>query len=153
MRWLRCNLCWPPCQCSRIFYVWPGRDGYFKSSQWFLTCKGKVKVLVAQSCPTLCDPMDCSLPGSSVHGILQARIREWVAISSSGGSSCPGIEPPAKAKSPQIILVQYRALNDFILLLLISISEKKRKRQKWIKDCIWINVVYFEVCGLGSLLV
>ena len=36
---------------------------------------------VAQSCPTLCDPMDCSLPGSSVHGIFQARILEWVAIS------------------------------------------------------------------------
>ena len=36
---------------------------------------------VAQSCPTLCDPMDCSLPGSSVHWILQARILEWVAIS------------------------------------------------------------------------
>ena len=34
-----------------------------------------------QSCPTLCDPMDCSLPGSPVHGILQARILEWVAIS------------------------------------------------------------------------
>ena len=36
---------------------------------------------VAQSCPTLCDPMDCSLPGSSVHGIFQARVLEWVAIS------------------------------------------------------------------------
>ena len=34
----------------------------------------------AQSCPTLCDPMDCSLPGSSIHGVLQARILEWVAI-------------------------------------------------------------------------
>ena len=42
---------------------------------------------VAQSCPTLCDPMDCSLSGSSVHGILQARILEWVAISFSRGSS------------------------------------------------------------------
>ena len=40
----------------------------------------KVKVLVAQSCPTLCDPMDCNPPGSSVHGILQARILEWVAV-------------------------------------------------------------------------
>ena len=39
-----------------------------------------VKMLVTQSYPTLCDPMDCSLPGSSVHGILQARILEWVAI-------------------------------------------------------------------------
>ena len=37
----------------------------------------KVKVLVAQSSPSLCDPMDCSLPVSSVHGILQARILEW----------------------------------------------------------------------------
>ena len=44
---------------------------------------------VTQSCPTLCDPMDCSLPGSSVHGILQARILEWVAISFSRGSSRP----------------------------------------------------------------
>ena len=38
-------------------------------------------VLVSQSCPTLCDPMDCSPPGSFVHGILQARILKWVAIS------------------------------------------------------------------------
>ena len=36
---------------------------------------------VAQSCPTLCDPMDCSLSGSSVHGIFQARVLEWTAIS------------------------------------------------------------------------
>ena len=40
-----------------------------------------------QSCPTLCDPMDCSPPGSSVHGILQARILEWVAMPSSRGYS------------------------------------------------------------------
>ena len=38
-----------------------------------------------QSCPTLCDPMDCSPPGSSAHGILQARILEWVAMPSSRG--------------------------------------------------------------------
>ena len=42
-----------------------------------------------QLCPPLCDPMDCSLPGSSVHGILQARILEWVAVPSSMGSSQP----------------------------------------------------------------
>ena len=40
-----------------------------------------VCVLVTQKCPNFCDPMDCSPPGSSVHGILQARILEWVAIS------------------------------------------------------------------------
>ena len=46
-----------------------------------MTLKVQVKVLVTQSCPTLCDPMDYSLPGSSVHGIRQARIQEWVAMS------------------------------------------------------------------------
>ena len=45
--------------------------------------------ICAQSCSTLCDPMDCSPPGSCVHGILQARILEWVAISSSRGTSWP----------------------------------------------------------------
>ena len=49
----------------------------------------KVKVLVAQTCLTLFYPLDHSLPGSSVHGILQARILEWVAISFSRGSSWP----------------------------------------------------------------
>ena len=44
---------------------------------------------VAQSCPTLCDSMDCSLPGCSVHRILQARILEWGAIAFSRGSSQP----------------------------------------------------------------
>ena len=44
---------------------------------------------VAQSYPTLCDPMDCSLPGSSLHGILQARVLESVAIFFSRGSSRP----------------------------------------------------------------
>ena len=44
-----------------------------------------------QLCPTLCDPMDCSLPGSSVHGILQARILEWFDMPSSRGSSWPGV--------------------------------------------------------------
>ena len=48
-----------------------------------------VVVLVAQLCPTVCDPMDYSPPGSSVHGILQTRILEWVAIPSSRGSSWP----------------------------------------------------------------
>ena len=49
--------------------------------------------ILAQLCLTLCDPMDSSPPGSSLHGILQARILEWVAISSSQGSSDTGIKP------------------------------------------------------------
>ena len=51
--------------------------------------KNHMFVLVAQSCMTLCNPMDCSPPGSSVHEILQTRILEWVAISLSRGSSRP----------------------------------------------------------------
>ena len=46
-----------------------------------------VLCLVAQSCPTLCDPMDCSPPSSSVHGILQVGLLEWVAMPSSRGPS------------------------------------------------------------------
>ena len=45
------------------------------------------QVLVSQLCPTLCDPMDYSPPGSSVHGILQERLLEWVVMPSSRGSS------------------------------------------------------------------
>ena len=48
-----------------------------------------VKLVVAQSCSALWEPMDCSPPGSSVHGIFQAKILEWVAISFSRGSSRP----------------------------------------------------------------
>ena len=48
-----------------------------------------VRLLVTQSCPSLCDHMDCSLPGSSVHGISQARVLESVAIPFCGGSSQP----------------------------------------------------------------
>ena len=52
---------------------------------------------ITQSCPTLCNPMDYSSPGSSVYGISQARILEWVAISFSRGLLYPGIEPPSPA--------------------------------------------------------
>ena len=73
---------------------------YLKDLSWFWYRRGAVleSILhgfwvnhcsVAQSCPALCDPMDCSLPGSSVHGILQPRILERVAISYSRGSSRP----------------------------------------------------------------
>ena len=52
-------------------------------------CSQWVKVLVSQSCLTLWDPMDCSSPGPSILGILQARLLEWVAIPFSRGSSLP----------------------------------------------------------------
>ena len=60
---------------------------FSKGKRRFRKMKIKVKVLVTQLCPTLCDPMDYSPSGSSIHGIFQARILEWVAISFSRGSS------------------------------------------------------------------
>ena len=69
-------------QVSRIgdrrFNLWATREALYR-------CEGEV----AQPCPTLCDPVDCSLPGFSIHGILQARILEWVTISFSRGYSWP----------------------------------------------------------------
>ena len=55
--------------------------------------KEKVKVLATQLCLTLCDSMDCNLPGSSVHGILQARTLEWVVCPPPGDLPDPGIKP------------------------------------------------------------
>ena len=54
-----------------------------------LSYHSQVKLIGTQLCPTLCEPMICSPPGSSVHGIFQARLLEWVAISFSRGSSRP----------------------------------------------------------------
>ena len=61
--------------------------------QVFISCLFYICVLVTQACPTLCDPMDCGPLGSSVHGILQARILEWFTIPFSRGTSDLGIEP------------------------------------------------------------
>ena len=71
---------WP--DCTQDFSChnsenWPQRNGN-KSTPELKIAAAAAKLL--QSCPTLCDPMDCSLPGSSVHGIFQARVLEWGAI-------------------------------------------------------------------------
>ena len=58
-----------------------------KGKREFVIHERKSESVVAQSCPTICDPLDSSLPGSSVHGIPQAGILEWVAIPFSRGSS------------------------------------------------------------------
>ena len=57
----------------------------------------KVKVFATQSCPTLCDPRDYSLPGSSVHGILQTRILDQLPFPSPGDLPNPGIKPRSPA--------------------------------------------------------
>ena len=62
--------------------------------------------LAAKLCLTLCDPTDCSPPGSSVHGISQAGILEWVAISFSRGSSWPRIEAAAPALAGRFFIAE-----------------------------------------------
>ena len=74
-----------------------------------LTCYPTKDNIGTQSCPTYCDPTDCSPPGSSVHGILQARTLEWGAVSSSRGSSRPRGQTCIPCKCP--------ALQDDSLLL------------------------------------
>ena len=64
------------------------------SAGWYLVTKERKWSEVAQSCPTLCDPMDYSLSGASVHGIFQGRVLEWIAISCSRGSSRPRNRTP-----------------------------------------------------------
>ena len=69
-------------QPNRLLHPWdsPGKNTGV-GCHFLLQCrKVKSESEVAQSCPTLCDPTDCSLPGSSVRGIFQARVLEWVAI-------------------------------------------------------------------------
>ena len=61
-------------------------------------------MLVSQSRPTLCDPVDCSPPGFSVHGIPQARILDWVSISFSRGLPDPGIKPTSPALQADSVL-------------------------------------------------
>ena len=84
----------------------------------------KVKVLVTQSCPTLCDTIDSSPPGSSVHGILQVRILEWVVISFSRGSSQPRALNPGFLHRRQILYCLHHKgmLTDFVVNMKASMK-------------------------------
>ena len=70
-----------------FLWVSGGWVSSFQNQRYQMRSQHVYVSLVAQSCPTPCSAMDCSLPGSSVHGILQARILEWVTMPSSGESS------------------------------------------------------------------
>ena len=66
---------------------------YIYRNSSFIHTHTRMHAKSLQSCPTLDNPVDCSLPGSSIHGILQARILEWVAMPSSRGFPEPGTKP------------------------------------------------------------
>ena len=96
---------------------------------------------LAQLCLTLCDPMDCSLPGSSLHGIFQARVLEWVAISFSRVSSQP-------RGQTQVSCIPGRRFNlwatreSYIILKMFCIAEEtinKMKRQLTEWEKVFVN--------------
>ena len=84
---------------------------------------------VTKSCLNLCDPMDCSPPGSSVHGISQARIVEWVVISSSRGSSRPRVGPESPASAEGFFTTEPLNISGFLNLIYLK-EVKKRKNKK-----------------------
>ena len=99
----------------------PEKHSRFSQQSWSLADlvfdpTGHVQVL-SQSCPTLCHPVDCNPPGSSVHGILQARILEWVAMLSSRDLPHPGIKPVSPAalasQADSLPLSHHRSYTNF----------------------------------------
>ena len=80
------------------------------------------EVLVAQSCPTFCYPMDCSPPGSSVHGILQARILQWLPLPSPADLPNPGIKPRSPALQADSLPLSHQGS----CLANIILNEKKK---------------------------
>ena len=79
-------------QPTRLLHPWdsPGKNTGVGCHFLPQCMKVESESEVAQSCLTLCDPMDCSLPGSSIHGIFQATVLEWGAIAFSRLLPCPG---------------------------------------------------------------
>ena len=92
-------------------------------------------VYVCSVCLTLCDPMDCSPPGSSVHGIIPARILEWFAISSSKGSSLPRNQ------------TRIACIGRWILLPLCHLGSLN-KTIKYVKIIGWHTLISYVISAL-----
>ena len=109
----------------------------------FLKCICAVLCLVTQSCLTLCNPMDYSPPGSSVHGILQARILESVAMSSSRGSS----QPRDQSQVSFTVRATREALNMYSMNLRYINNVSRRKEDQRVKLVQEQVSVYLSISG------
>ena len=87
-------------------------------------------LLAAQSCPTLCSPRDCRPPGSSVHGILQARILEWVAMSSSAESSRPRDRTQVSCTAGTLYCLSHQGSPMMVSVVTNSLMQKNTKCRK-----------------------
>ena len=101
--------------------------------------KVKSESEVAESCLTFSDPMDCSLPGSSVHGIFQARVLEWGAIAFSTNKASGGDEIPVEL---------FQILKDDAVKVLHSICQQIWKTQQWPQD--WKRSVFILIPKKGN---
>ena len=134
---------WQP---TRLRHPWdcPGKNTEVGSHFLLQGMKVKSESEVAQSCLTLCDPMDCSLPGSSVHGILQARVLEWVAIAfSTKLSICSQIRNGNHQPNYNVYLI-----NRSFLKVIPGLSEKGKTKQ----SLCWLCVRPASLFGNGRLL-
>ena len=99
------KLWWNKLSAFRILLKWMLPWGLCHVKKYILHLEGKkVKVKSLQSCTTLCDPMGCSPSVSSVYGVFQVRVIEWVAISFSRGLPDSGIEPRSPALQADTLL-------------------------------------------------
>ena len=110
--------------------------------QFLLQCmKVKSESEVTQSCPALCDPMDCSLPSSSVHGIFQARVLEWGAIAFSvWGDYKPLIDWCVHCWGLWLEYTDTYNYNKKMVLLFLDLGTN------WWEECIIISFKFYSVC-------
>ena len=105
------------------------RDMKWANAVGEMTPRNLLRV-ITQSWPTLCDPMNCSPPGSSSHGILQARILEWVAIPFSRGSSQPRDRTPVSHTAGRFFTVWATREACLKLSETFNLKQKKTKKTK-----------------------
>ena len=138
--------------CNSLFLehqIMPGKRVYLTANceitlLILFSCRS-VLCLVAQSCPTLCDPLDCSPPGSSLHGILQVRILEWVAMPSSRGSSQPRDWTQVSCISGRFFTVwATRKAHYRSIYRLFAVSELKQLLQN-LQYSLFLKQVYYIV--------
>ena len=132
-----------------------------KSQTPFMTLAGWLSLLcccsVSQSCPTLCEPMDCSPAGSSVHGILQTRILEWVAIPFSRGSSWPRDRIPVSCIAGRFftiwaIMKLKFSKNNGASLVAQRLKHLPAMRENWVQSLGWEDPLEKEMATHSSIL-
>ena len=136
-------------QLSSILFLCPWLLAQLLDISYYISLKVLVKVSVVQSCLTLCGPMVCSLPDSSVHGILQARILEWVAIPFSRGSSWPRDQTQVSCIADRFF-ARYLShqRSSYILLTLVISTLTKWIVTSWVQnsahwDDFYSPLIYF----------